>query len=536
MNSPLWFSNLVLWSVQVALIVLVAGLVLPLFKIRQPRVLLGLWRAVLVICLALPLLEPWRQLPSVRITPVAFAPFINTLPTPSDPVSSHWRFLSPETVSSIAAVLIFVGIASRLLLLALGLLKLRQLRRASAPISSWSESATLLHRVTSQVNVNPEFRLTSALDSPVTFGFAAPVVLLPYRFPHMNPQFQTAIACHELLHVRRRDWAHHLLEEAIRSVLWFHPAIHWVIARVRLAREQVVDSETVRLTNARKTYLESLLEFAGARASVAALLAPPFLVERQLPERISFLLKEVRMSRSKLISSIAVLSCSMVFAIALCARTFPLRRASLVTSATAETVASQDGVARHSAADAVVEKNAIWVDSVNGDSMPLQVHGSGSIMHEDASDELVARTTLPASAIGKVQIGQSASIATSTTLVKGHVYRILGSTPGQSESVEVALDGALPEGVGPNSSVNVMIEIGKLDGIVWIHRPLHAAANATVPLFRIVNNGTSAERVNVKLGRDFAVTMEVLDGLKPGDKVILSDMSAWEKFDRVQVK
>src|SRR2546430_2273721 len=117
---------------------------------------------------------------------------------------------------------------------------------------------------------------------PISFGFWAPLILLPEHFPSLEPRFQSAIACHELLHVRRRDWAHHLGEEAFRALFWFHPAIVWLISRVRLAREQVVDFEVLRLTNTRKSYLEALLEFTNARPSLAAIPAPPFLAERQL--------------------------------------------------------------------------------------------------------------------------------------------------------------------------------------------------------------------------------------------------------------
>src|SRR6202041_3139918 len=127
--------------------------------------------------------------------------------------------------------------------------------------------------------------------SPVTFGFAAPVILLPERFPSMDARFQSAIACHELLHVRRNDWVHHLAEEILRTEFWFHPAFAWLIGRVRLAREQVVDLEVVRLTEARKPYLEALLEFTAGSSRTAAIPAPPFLVERQLAERAALMLK-----------------------------------------------------------------------------------------------------------------------------------------------------------------------------------------------------------------------------------------------------
>src|SRR5438067_11019306 len=101
------------------------------------------------------------------------------------------------------------------------------------------------------VAASAEFRLSPQVDSPVTFGFLAPVVLLPERFASLDPRFQSAIACHELLHLRRRDWAHHLGEEVLRAVFWFHPAISWLISRVRLARVQVVDLEVLLVANSR---------------------------------------------------------------------------------------------------------------------------------------------------------------------------------------------------------------------------------------------------------------------------------------------
>src|SRR5215475_1240229 len=160
----------------------------------------------------------------------------------------------------------------------------------------------------SLVNARAEFRLSAQVKSPVTFGFATPVILLPERVISMSARAQAAIVCHELIHVLRRDWAHHLAEEIIRGTFWFHPGIAWLIGRVRLAREQVVDRQVLTLTNARKTYLEALLEFASNRPFTAAIPAPPFLVERQLAERVALMLKEVRMSRTRLIASLAAIA------------------------------------------------------------------------------------------------------------------------------------------------------------------------------------------------------------------------------------
>src|SRR5439155_18348335 len=94
---------------------------------------------------------------------------------------------------------------------------------------------------------------------------------------------------------------------------------------LRLAREQIVDLEVVRLTEARQPYLASLLEFANGPAPIAAIPAPPFLAERQLVERIALMLEEVRMSRRRLIASLGAISCCLILIISLAAWTFPLQ-------------------------------------------------------------------------------------------------------------------------------------------------------------------------------------------------------------------
>jgi HlyD family secretion protein len=87
-----------------------------------------------------------------------------------------------------------------------------------------------------------------------------------------------------------------------------------------------------------------------------------------------------------------------------------------------------------------------------------------------------------------------------------------------------------------NLTVDATINIGKLGGVVWIGRPAYSAANSSEPLFKIVDEGTAAQRVNVKFGHASAQTIQIVSGLKVGDKVILSDMSRWEKFQRIQLK
>src|SRR5215472_9473629 len=274
MDMPLWFSNLLFWSLQVGLLVLAAAFLAALLELRQPHVLLAYWRSLLAVSLLLPLLQPWHRPPAIP------APLLSVdfdVPLPSVPVPAHWHLPSLQTLAPILGIIILAGIALRFVILAVGLLKLRRLRQTSRPIETTAESAAVLQALRALVTAPAEFRLSAQVDSPVTFGLVAPVVLLPERFPSLELRFQSAIACHELLHVRRHDWGHHLAEEVLHALFWFHPAIAWLISRARLAREQVVDLEVVRLTHARKSYLEALLEFTNARTSLATIPAPPFL-------------------------------------------------------------------------------------------------------------------------------------------------------------------------------------------------------------------------------------------------------------------
>src|SRR5215472_11017305 len=281
MNAPLWSANLLSWSAQIALIALAAWFLVRVLRIQDPRVLLIQWRVLIFACLLLPFIEPWHRLivnPLIPAAPVASFPDLASAPVSAP---SH-ALLSIARLAQITGVLILAGIAFRLTTIALGLLKLRQLRRASSTVPPQSEFHSILAQMSAETGTRAKACISAQLHSPVTFGLAQPVILLPDRFFHLDAQSQAAILCHELLHVRRRDWAHHLAEEFLCSFFWFHPAIHWLVGRVRLAREQLVDREVVRLTGARKIYLQALLEFTGTTSRAIAIPAPPFLAERQV--------------------------------------------------------------------------------------------------------------------------------------------------------------------------------------------------------------------------------------------------------------
>jgi len=135
-----------------------------------------------------------------------------------------------------------------------------------------------------------------------------------------------------------------------------------------------------------------------------------------------------------------------------------------------------------------------------------------------------------------IQIGQTASIDTHNGLIAGHVSRIDPAVQNGTVTVDVALEGALPQGARPDLSVEGTIELERLADVLYVGRPVHGDSDSTIGLFKVSADGTEADRVKVELGRTSVNTVEILKGLKVGDTVVLSDMSAYDNYDRVELK
>jgi TonB family protein len=155
------------------------------------------------------------------------------------------------------------------------------------------------------------FLISDRLTAPLTYGWLRPAVLLPGSFCDLSADQQEGVACHELLHVRRRDWPITLVEELLRAVLWFHPAVWLILPRVALSREQVVDADTVRLTGKRRQYLDAIWRVVCSNQHTVAAMAVPFLGRRDLLDRVAWLKREVQMSRTRIVLSVLVLFISL---------------------------------------------------------------------------------------------------------------------------------------------------------------------------------------------------------------------------------
>lgn len=294
--------NAVAYLAQVTIVVLICAGLPRLLGLRSPGVHYAFWRIVLVVCLLLPIVQPWQP------ASMTFVP----APQPQPPVTdTAVRAPAPAPAQAAAAIdwfaaaqiAVAAGILLRLAWLALGAARLRRLRRRA------TDTAIGFDDLKSAIGTAPPILWSSDVRHPVTFGVFRPVVLLPAAIKAIDLPAQRAIVAHELHHVRRRDWCWVIAEEILRSVFWFHPAMWWLVSRVQLARETVVDELSILATNARRTYLDTLLAFADDTGLSSS---PAFSARRHLFHRVMLLSKEGGMSSIR----IAVTSCALLAALA----------------------------------------------------------------------------------------------------------------------------------------------------------------------------------------------------------------------------
>jgi HlyD family secretion protein len=133
-----------------------------------------------------------------------------------------------------------------------------------------------------------------------------------------------------------------------------------------------------------------------------------------------------------------------------------------------------------------------------------------------------------------IQIGQMAEVDTRNGFVQGRVSRIDPAATNGTVGVDIQLEGDLPPGARPDLSVDGTVRLEKLDNVINVGRPAFGQEDSTITLFKLMPNG-EAIRTQVRLGRSSVNTIEIKEGLQPGDQVILSDMSTYDQFDRVRI-
>lgn len=150
-------------------------------------------------------------------------------------------------------------------------------------------------------------------------------------------------------------------------------------------------------------------------------------------------------------------------------------------------------------------------------------------------DVLMAQLRVPETLVKDVREGQEVSVDTRNGLVPGHVIRIDPAVQAGTVLVDVDLTGTLPPGARPDLSIDGTIRIERLTNVLYVGRPAYGQPESALRLFKVDLKNGSAQRVPVQLGRASVNLIEIRQGLKPGDQIVLSDTSQWDKYDRLRI-
>ena len=319
MTAALWLHDLAVYGLQSTLLIGAGAALARLLRIHDPKATLAYWRTLLLACLLLPFCQPWQTIvpqvdPSAIVSGVGDE--VATIPAPVPARLPAWP------LDATVLLLVASGIAVRGVWLAAGAVSLFRLRRTASPLVPRPRSIDAAEQ---RVGVRAEVRVSNAIAGPITFGAIRPVIIFPPSVLGLDEAVQEAIACHELLHVRRGDWLDEIVEEAVRTILWFHPAARWLIGRIQLSREQVVDQAVIALTQSRDRYVDALMAVALTKTRVMLLPAPLFLRRRLLKTRIASIFQENTMSTRRLILSLAASAAALALAAGVTVRIFPLQ-------------------------------------------------------------------------------------------------------------------------------------------------------------------------------------------------------------------
>jgi HlyD family secretion protein len=164
-----------------------------------------------------------------------------------------------------------------------------------------------------------------------------------------------------------------------------------------------------------------------------------------------------------------------------------------------------------------------------------QVQAGTNIARVARPEELIAELKVPETQAKDVVVGQLVAVDTRNGIVDGKVIRVDPAASEGTVQVDVELLGKLPPGARPQQSVDGTIEIERLPDVVYTGRPAYGQQDSTITLFKLVDAGAYAVRVPVRLGKTSVNQVEIVEGLTPGDEVILSDTSAWDDVDRIRL-
>ncbi|HKA01677.1 MAG TPA: M56 family metallopeptidase [Candidatus Solibacter sp.] len=472
--------------------------------IRSPRAR----HAAACLALAAMVLAPavtfaWWEPAGVSGGVVADAP-----PPPPPPPDGVLRGAVSPGVMPWVVMVWLAGIVVLSARLAASWISVARMRTARPAPAEWQQ---VMAGLASRMGIARTVRLlvSPLVDVPAVLGWLRPVVLAPVAaLSGLAPEHVEALLAHELAHIRRHDYLINVVQGVVETLLFYHPAVWWVSRQIRQERELCCDDLAVAATSDVLTYARALAELEACRPPAAAAIAAN---SGSLVQRIARLLEPGRAQRT-LPRPAAIWALSALIATGIAG--FAMR------------ASAQDQTAP------VVSRDQIWTDTVRRGDLQIQVRGLGKLLGPNLAEVRIAETQSR-----DLKPGQEVTIDyRGDQLLHGKVSAVGTQPTAGTITVTVATAGLPPSAGRPPLEIDATILIGTVPNVIMVGRPVFGSAESSGTLYRIEPDGQHAVPVPVVYGKSSVNTIEIRSGLAPGDKVILSDMSAYEQARPVKLK
>jgi beta-lactamase regulating signal transducer with metallopeptidase domain len=360
------------------------------------------------------------------------------------------------------------------------------------------------------ISRRPQLVMSSHVDVPSVFGWLRPIVLVPVgALSGLSPEYVEALLAHEVAHIYRNDYLINLLQSVVETVLFYHPAVWWVSAQIRTEREHCCDDLAIAATADVLTYARALAELETARRSrVRMALAAD---NGSLLHRIARLLDPTTVRHNFPQASIGwTLSALLAVGIGV-----PAIRTVV-----------------HAQTYPTVSLSSVWIDTVKQGDLHVQVRGLGKLVSPNLAELKIAETQAK-----EIRPGLPVKIdVRGAQLLDGRVTNIRPQAQNGTITVDVATSGVLPTTGRPPLEIDGSIAIKTVPNVVYVGRPVFGRAESEGILYRLEPGGAQAAPVKVQFGAASINTIEIRSGLRPGDKIILSDLSAFAGAERINLK
>lgn len=479
---------------------------------HKPEVRYALACAVFAAMAAAPFVTFWVVGSASIAPPVA----ITAVPDPSPAAAFQtdlskpdlWRRVFPWLVASwFAGVMVFsirlIGgwfVATRL-----------RFKSAAAAPPEWQQ---ILERLAARIGATRPVRLlvSTATDVPAVVGWLRPAILVPAAALAGFPAgYVEALLTHELAHIRRHDFLLNVLQKIVEALLFYHPAVWWISKQIRIERELCCDDLAVAASGDVITYARALTELESLRPAHASLAVSAN--GGSLVHRIRRLLAPSEPDAHALpgLGAASITSLLILLGIVAAARAQEQPKP-IVGPA--------------------ISRDAIWIDTVKQGDMQIDVRALGTLTSRTS-----VRIMVPESRAGFVRLGQQGFVEFHGpqrwpgAVVSRIDRRIVNGTVAVDLQVP-----QLPDSRPVGEQIDATIQIETLRNVLYLGRPIFSAENAEEMLFKLDPDGRQAIRVKVHYGRSSVNTIQILSGLAPGDRMILSDTSKFGQYDRILVQ